>query len=375
MAVEHDQSFDIEEAGTTSRSSKQQRTHAIIPVPARLARPRLRRAEKRSSRIATNKSRNRAPVRDVRLEVFISYDSCGASNEYTAVGIESMASKDPNTRAEMTVLTWTSESQRYFTVTLVLPVGQVASDLCQPYTVSAWPRTGDQKLPHYVQLPPPNIPRECSYCGHEISSPTATPSENASPALSVSLLQLSDQAVDRSEFALKKLVRMKNAMLDATDIPIIAMWGDGSLATYNKAVTRLLAPGDDPVSEDASDVLSRIQVYTEDFGRALEIFEYPIVKVCRERKGVPGTRFGIIDAEKRRRVFECVGSAIFNEKTGDFQAGVSAWKEVTWYLNMINAQSEQILRSSESQVWTANPDGQPGMGRMPFLGITLLIFT
>ncbi|CAD6574617.1 MAG: hypothetical protein ASARMPRED_006837 [Alectoria sarmentosa] len=136
-------------------------------------------------------------------------------------------------------------------------------------------------------------------------------------------------------------MRMKDAMLDATDIPVIAMWQDGSLAVQNKAVARIMYFDTDPVSDDASDVLSRHRVFTEDFHRELEQYEFPIVKLCRTQQPFSRIRIGIMDSQSRQKVFEISGQCVYDEKTGDFQAGVCALKDVTWYTELLKMQNEQ----------------------------------
>ena len=138
-----------------------------------------------------------------------------------------------------------------------------------------------------------------------------------------------------------KLMRMKDAMLDATDIPVIALWQDESLAVPNKAIVRMMHFDPDVVSDDAGDVLSRYRVFTEEFDRELEQHEFPIVKLCRTQQPFSRIRVGIMDSQSRQRVLEAIGQCIYDEKTGDFQAAVCAFKDVTWYTELLKAQSEQ----------------------------------
>ena len=138
-----------------------------------------------------------------------------------------------------------------------------------------------------------------------------------------------------------KLMRMKDAMLDATDIPVIALWHDETLAVTNKAVARIMHFDTDPVSEDASDTLSRYRVFTEDFEQELEQNDFPLVQLCRTQQPFRRIRVGIMDSQMRQRVYEVVGQCVYDEKTGDFQAAVCALKDVTWYTELLKAQSEQ----------------------------------
>lgn len=138
-----------------------------------------------------------------------------------------------------------------------------------------------------------------------------------------------------------KLMRMKDAMLDATDIPVIALWHDGSLAVQNDAVARTMYLDEFPVSDDADDVLSRYRVFTEDFDRELEQCEFPLVKLCRTQQPFSRIKIGLMDSKSRQGVYEVVGQCIYDENTGDFQAAVCALKDVTWYTDLLKAQSEQ----------------------------------
>ena len=139
----------------------------------------------------------------------------------------------------------------------------------------------------------------------------------------------------------EKLMRMKDAMLDATDIPVIALWQDGSTSVPNKAVARIMHFDSDPVSDDGGDVLSRYRVFTEDFERELKQHEFPLVKLCRTQQPFSKIRIGLLDSQSRQKVYEVAGQCVYDEKTGDFQAAVCALKDVTWYTELLKVQSEQ----------------------------------
>ena len=138
-----------------------------------------------------------------------------------------------------------------------------------------------------------------------------------------------------------KLMRMKDAMLDAMDIPVIAMWQDGSLAAENEAVAQIKYFDKSPVSAAAGAILSGYRIFTEDFDRELEQYDFPLVKLCRTQQPFDRIRIGILDSKSRRRVYEVLGRCIYDEQTGEFQAAVCALKDVTWYTELLKAQSEQ----------------------------------
>ena len=136
-------------------------------------------------------------------------------------------------------------------------------------------------------------------------------------------------------------MRMKDAMLDATDIPVIALWHDETLAVPNKAIARMMHFDTDPLTDNAGDVISRYRVFTEDFDREMEQHEFPIVKLCRSRQPSPRHRVGIIDSQSRQKVLEVLGQCIYDEKTGEYQAAVCAFKDVTWYTDLLKMHSQQ----------------------------------
>ncbi len=142
-------------------------------------------------------------------------------------------------------------------------------------------------------------------------------------------------------------MRMKDAMLDATDIPVIALWQDESLAVVNKAVARIMHFNTDPVSDEGDDTLSRYRIFTEDFSQEFEQDEFPIVQLCRTQQAFSRLRVGIMDSKMRQKVYEVVGKCVYDEKTGDFQAAVCALKDVTWYTELLKVQSEQNQQNEQ----------------------------
>jgi len=175
--------------------------------------------------------------------------------------------------AEMAISTWVCEYQRYFTMTVshVHPKASTVLRTRVP-TLATQSVAGRQRPPIDAQPSALDISSECPHCGYHLTSEGASPPESALPSPSVSALGLSDRKeVKPPTSTLIKLMRMKDAMLDAAEIPIIAMWANGSLAIHNKPITQLMRQDSDIIPNDANDILSRFKVYTENFERHLRV--------------------------------------------------------------------------------------------------------
>ena len=157
---------------------------------------------------------------------------------------------------------------------------------------------------------------------------------------------------------------MKDAIINAMEIPVLAMWKDESLAIPNKAALKLMHQIVDPISEDAYDLLSRFKVYTEDFQRELKVEEHPIIKLCRTQGPLPKCKIGLIDSNSERRHYDVSGEGISDEMTGEFLFGIITLQDVTEYTDIIKAQSEEndqqfqlICDTMPQMLWTSTPGG------------------
>jgi PAS domain S-box-containing protein len=162
----------------------------------------------------------------------------------------------------------------------------------------------------------------------------------------------------------QKITRMKDAMLSAMEIPVLAIWKDESVVFPNPAARRMLAVVADPTTEDSYDFISRFKAYTTDFARELRQDEFPMTSLCRNEKGFSNWKIGMIDLRGKRRNYDVSGKPVFDEKTGEFFAGLVAFKDVTEYTEMLASQSEEneqqfqlICNSMPQMLWTTRPDG------------------
>ena len=136
---------------------------------------------------------------------------------------------------------------------------------------------------------------------------------------------------------------MKDALLDNTEIPIIAMWNDESIAIPNKAARRLFhQKGDFSNVRHPSDLLTKWHIWDENFTRTLDTSEYPITVLIRSQTPFSSRKIGIYDPDNGNKiVLDCVGEALTDENTGEFLAGILTCKDITSVM-------EEIIEIKES---------------------------
>ncbi|RDA95531.1 hypothetical protein CP533_5431 [Ophiocordyceps camponoti-saundersi (nom. inval.)] len=164
---------------------------------------------------------------------------------------------------------------------------------------------------------------------------------------------------------LQKITLMKDALLDNTQIPILAMWKDGSVAFPNKAARLMLsASADLDAVVDGFDLLANWPLWTEDFSRCLDVCEYPMSILLRTETPFASMRVGAFDREGKKMVHDVLGEAIRDDTTGEFLAGVVTWRDVTDMTEVITQIKERdeerfrlICDTMPQFVWTASPDG------------------
>ncbi|EXJ77867.1 hypothetical protein A1O3_09026 [Capronia epimyces CBS 606.96] len=162
-----------------------------------------------------------------------------------------------------------------------------------------------------------------------------------------------------------KVIKMKNAMLSAIDIPLVAMWRDESVVYPNLAARRLLAVDADPTSEDCYDFMSRFRPWLPDFSRELKENENPISALCRTQKAFTAWQIGLVnELTGKQTTFEVSGHPLFDQRSGEFLAAMIAFKDVTSYTNRIAlqvAEKEEHFRLMCDMMpqlcWTTTPEG------------------
>ncbi|KAL8730771.1 MAG: hypothetical protein Q9166_003841 [cf. Caloplaca sp. 2 TL-2023] len=313
----------------------------------------------------SSKIRSRALVHDAVVNVVLSSQYIADGNVRTSKS-QSSPNSEGHIRAKMIISIWTLDGQKYFTLTFTH-----ASNIPRPSIRShsrALSKASNpgRRSPSVQSSPPsPSTPGICPNCGSTTSSALASPTGGTlsiAPFPPPSAPEKSDIA--NSPAVLKKLSRMKDAVMNAVDIPVFTYWKDESLAFPNNAAKRLMHQDADPTTEDAYDVLSRFRVYTEDFKRKLTPEEHPILRLCRTQKPFSKWKVGVVDGNGRHLNFDVSGEGIHDEKTGEFLAGIVVLKDVTEYTDIIRTQSrendeqfELICDTMPQMLWTTNPKG------------------
>ena len=265
------------------------------------------------------------------------------------------------TSARLIISIWKLQGQRFFTLTFTAANGATKTR-AHSHIVPRAKSTTSARVPYSgnSQRATSESSRSSSTTSSEVTSPSEVSlarssfPPNAAPSKCISPSTFTD---------FQKLTRMKDAMLSAMDVPVIAMWKDESVVLPNKAMRKLLSVTADPMSEENYDFMSRFTPYTADFTRQLDEEENPIITLCRTQQGFSRWQIGIIKDDKRLN-FDVSGHPVLDDKTGEFFAGLVAFKDVTEYTEKIAEQTIEndnqfslICDTMPQMMWTTRPDG------------------
>jgi PAS domain S-box-containing protein len=164
---------------------------------------------------------------------------------------------------------------------------------------------------------------------------------------------------------LQKITKMKDVLLNSTEIPVLAMWKDGSAVFPNRASRKLCrqdACFDDALKGRAS--LQNWDTYTWDFSRKLSLDELPISILLDTEEPFGRMRIGIYDKSGRRLVCDARGELIRDE-AGEVFAGLVTMTDVTRFAEEISEIKEhgeerfkQICNTMPQLVWTTTGDAK-----------------
>ncbi|RYP06163.1 hypothetical protein DL765_009609 [Monosporascus sp. GIB2] len=169
----------------------------------------------------------------------------------------------------------------------------------------------------------------------------------------------------RTPSFLQKLTIIKDALLDNTEMPILAMWKDGSAPVLNRAARELFRDTSDTDDLYGFDLLNKWEVWDDTFTRKYEPAELPIAVLLREQKPFSGVRIGVrYRRTDSRVVFDVLGEVITDQETGEVVAGVITCRDVTHIAQEITQIKEAdderfklMCDTMPQMVWTANARG------------------
>jgi PAS domain S-box-containing protein len=270
--------------------------------------------------------------------------------------------KEPNHQlyAKMIITIWElDENQHFFTLTFTS-------------TQSTPPQTSRRSIPR-----PSNLEAaDRKTISSSTASSVASSRDSGSPSFySPGVVTMSSSpfppmgppsvaAYSSTPSLLQKMILMKDALLDNTEMPIMAMWKDGSVSVPNKAARNLLKNVTIDSSLDGFDLIEKWQLWKEDFSRRLEVSEYPITQLIKTETPFTSIRVGMYDDQGKKIIYDVLGEAIRDDTTGEFLAGVVTGRDVTVMrkeINQIKERDEErfklICDTMPQFVWTATPDG------------------
>ena len=308
----------------------------------------------------TKSGRHKVLSQDTVIDVVITPQHIGGSSQVLD-GAHANLINDNQIKAKMIISIWTMENQRFYTLTFT-----DASNVSDPAPRSR-ARVMTRALNHTpLSSPTSSSPGVCAHCGNSLPSSNLSSPNPASFMTSPfpPLGAPGNVNIAAKPPMLHKILKMKDAILNAMDLPVFAMWKDGGLAFPNRAALQLLQSQPDSSSGDADELLSRFKVYTEDFQRELQFDEHPLVQLCRTQKPFQKWTVGFINSKNDRLTFDISGEGVHDQKSGEFLAGIIALKDVTEYTNMLKSQTEvneqqfQLICDTIPQIlWTTTPTG------------------
>ena len=320
-----------------------------------------------------NTSKNKPTVHDAVVEVVLS--SADIDSSCFAGGMPAATGPGKHVFAKMIITIWEIEDERYFTLTFTnsdsdqksLPSskGQSRQVAKVPRRPKALGSNDSGSRGSRSSMSSGQNSNQGSNSNSSLTSPTMA-SMSASPFPPLGPPSRTATATATTPSVLQKIIMMKDALMDNTEVPIVAMWKDESLAIPNKAARRLFHKSSDTVHvTDGMDLISKWELWDEAFTAVLDPSEYPIAVLIKTQTTFASRRVGIYDPDDGRPiVLDCSGDAMTDEN-GEFLAGILTCKDITGLTKEIgqilekNEQQFQVICDSLPQMlWTTDADGE-----------------
>ncbi|KAI1258406.1 hypothetical protein F5Y18DRAFT_444842 [Xylariaceae sp. FL1019] len=268
------------------------------------------------------------------------------------------------TTAKMIISIWeVDDSETYYTLTL--------SNVDSPFSSSSESRVSAARMSALEAADLKSIPASStssmgSSGGSSSASIILSPasiSVSANPFPSITPPSRLPQTTTPS--FLQKVTVIKDALLNNTQMPILAMWIDGSAPVYNRAAKELFSLPVSVCTTDGYDLLPNWEVWTDDFSQKLQPSEYPVAVLLKEQKPFSGWRVGMYNQNTRKKVvYDMLGEVLTNDDTNEVVGGVVTCRDVTPMAEEITKIKEAdeerfklICDTMPQMVWTTTPEG------------------
>jgi PAS domain-containing protein len=277
-----------------------------------------------------------------------------------------------HTYAKILITVWWLDQERYFTLTFTntdthqtpLPQGRHS----RPVARAAKKRSPEPRDSRPNSRPSSLSPRHSStYRRASIASAITSPTDlSASASPFPPLSPPSGTALSNTWSSLQKLIMMRDALLDSTQVPIVAMWKDFGLTIANRAARQLFHKCSDFCNvKDGYEFISQWHVWDETFTTRLDVSEHPISVLIRTQQPFTSRKIGIFDpVTGHKLILECSGEAMKDECTGEFLAGMITARDITDITEQIkeikdkdDRQFQLICDSMPQMIWTSTAEG------------------
>lgn len=233
--------------------------------------------------------------------------------------------------AKMIISVWDiSDQQTYFTLTFTNTESTSSVGTKKKAIARASALESAERKTIFTSSNPPSVASShgsSSSPSYRISPGAVSLSSSPFPPMGPPFQQ---KSLQNAPSILQKTMILKDTLLDNTEMPILAMWKDGTVAFPNAAARRLMekdATLDKPF--DGLEVLSNWKLYTDDFSRQLEPSEFPMGILLRTQTPFSDMRIGVIDRDGNKVRYNVLAEAIRDDETGEFLAGVISCRDVT----------------------------------------------
>ena len=316
---------------------------------------------------------DRTTVHDVAVEVVVSTERCSYPPQKSTRGNAALPVTTPGVNCSMIISTWWADGIKYYTMTFFSTTTTKASSPSSGSSSNTSSKHTTRTVPKARRNfeSPGSVSSSSSASGgpRSQSSLSNTSSSLSSPAAYIPnfppSVPITQSGRSPSASVLQKATRLRDAVLNAMNLPTYALWKDHSVGIPNRALMDLCPHDTGPYA--GGDFLARFQVFDEQFSRILEYGELPITELLRTEQASSGRRIGLKHPSTGEpKVYDCNAELVHDEETGDVVAGVMILKDVTEYLGMLAAQKdftqkqfEYICNHVPPMIWTTKPDGKP----------------